>query len=926
MRYKGRSFLRDSKRATAASFFYKEDSVSNSGINRANLEYLEQLYADFKANPDSLDVTWKSFFEGMEFAQEGKFGMSDKELSVFQLIQAYRADGHLEADINPLYPAKPADRLALKAFGLSEKDLKSKFASGSLIGKPQATLEEIIATLKKTYCGHISLQAADAAPAEYKWLLNQFEGNGFKVSADEKKLALGSLTKAETLEKFVHSRYVGTKRFSVEGAESLLPMMDTLIARGAPLQVQEVFIGMAHRGRVNMLVNFMGKGEEYVFGDFNGPLELAEPVEGFDGDVKYHLGYVSEKKTAQGTCKVTMAYNPSHLETVNAVALGMARAAMKLRGDKTQKQVVPVLIHGDAAFAGQGIVQEVLQMAGVNSHKTGGTIHIVIDNQVGFTTGSEKTRSTRYSSDVAKMTFVPVLHVNGDDAEASVKAMDFAIRYRQEFGKDVVINMICFRKYGHNEGDEPAFTQGAMYDLIKVHPTVRELYGKQLIAEGSVDQKFVDDMNQTAMDRLQKIYDETKKQSPKLKNFKFEGPWKGLRRGTDADVEKPVDTKFNLENLKKIGVKISEFPTGFSPHPKLLKLLETRKNMGLGNEKIDWGMGEMLAYGSLLAEGTSVRLTGEDVVRGTFTHRHAGIYDVKNGQAYFPLADLNPKAELLIEESILSEYGVMGYEYGYSTQDPTSLVIWEAQFGDFVNGAQIVLDQYLAAGESKWQQMSGLVLLLPHGYEGQGPEHSSARLERFLQSCALNNMNVCNLTTPAQIYHALRRQVKRDFRKPLVVMSPKSLLRHPKAVSTVEDLANGQFQEVIKDTVDVSKVDTVVFVSGKLYYELLEEREKSKKENIALVRLEQIYPFPAKQVTEVLKSYSKAKTLVWAQEEPKNMGAFQHVYFKFVDVVQKAGLKLGFEYVGRGERSSPAVGSIHRHKVEQAEIIKSIFS
>lgn len=900
--------------------------MNNSGINRANLEYIEQLYTDFKSNPDSLATEWRSFFEGVEFAQEGKFGMSDKELSVFQLIQAYRADGHLEANINPLYAPQTNEQLSLKRFGLSDKDLNAKFQVGSLIGKQGATLADIIAHLRKTYCGTLALQASDASPKEQAWLAEQFETKTVSISGDEKKNALKGLTKAETLEKFIHQRYVGTKRFSVEGGESIIPMMDFLVEKGTGQKVQEIFLGMAHRGRVNMLVNFFGKGEEYVFGDFNGPLSLEQPVEDFDGDVKYHLGYTSEKKTANGTCRVNIAYNPSHLETVNAITVGMARAAQdKLGGDAFRKNVVPVLIHGDAAFAGQGIVQEVLQLAAVKPHTVGGTLHIIIDNQVGFTTNGFDTRSTRYASDSAKMTFTPVLHVNGDDVESGLKAMDIALRYRQEFGKDVVINMICFRKYGHNEGDEPAFTQPKMYELIKTHPTVRELYVKKLTAENSIDQATADKVYQDAWDRLQKIYDETKQNPPKLKNFKFEGAWKGLRKATDADFEKATNTTFDLATLKKVGEKLASYPESFTPHPKLIKLLETRKAMGTGKENIDWGTAELLAYGSLLMEGTDVRLTGEDCVRGTFTHRHAGMYDFKTNQAYFPLADINPKAKLLVAESILSEYGVVGFEYGYSVQNPRALVMWEAQFGDFVNGAQIVIDQYIAAGEAKWQQMCSLVMLLPHGYEGQGPEHSSCRIERFLQSSAQNNMQVCNLTTPAQIFHALRRQMHRDFRKPLIIASPKSLLRHPKAVSSLEDLAKGSFQEVIADTVDKSKVDTVVFVSGKFYYELLEEREKTKKENIALVRIEQLYPFPAKQVTEVLKSYPKAKTLIWAQEEPRNMGAFQSVYFKFADVVAKAGMKLGFEYVGRPERSSPATGSVHRHKLEQAEIIKSIF-
>lgn len=900
--------------------------MNNTGINRANLEYIEQLYSDFRSHPDTLSLEWKSFFEGMEFAQEGKFGMSDKELAVYQLIQAYRDHGHLQANLNPLYAPQKNEMLALSRFGLSEKDLSSTFQIGSLIGLANSSLKEIIAQLEKNYCGTIALQAADATPAEIKWLQSEFEKVTPKLSLDDKKAVLQSLTKAESLERFLHTRYVGAKRFSVEGADSFIPMMEHLAQRSTDEQVEEIFIGMAHRGRVNLLVNFCGKGEEYIFGDFNGPLHREAPIANFDGDVKYHLGYVAEKKSKTGVCKINLAYNPSHLETVNAIAVGMARASQdRLNKPDARKRVLPVLVHGDAAFAGQGIVQEVLQLAGVAPHTVGGTIHIILDNQVGFTTNGFDTRSTRYASDTAKMTFTPVLHANGDDAESCVRAMDIALRYRQQFNKDVVINLICYRKYGHNEGDEPAFTQPQMYEIIKAHKTVRDLYGQQLVAEGSMTQAQVDEFYTNAMNRLQTIFEETKKNPPKLKNFKFEGPWKGLRAAVDADFDKTADTKFPIEKLKKIGELIGSYPADFTPHPKLKRLLESRKNMGAGNEMIDWGMGELLAYGSLLSEGTNVRMTGEDCVRGTFTHRHAGMYDFTNGKAFFPLDAVNPDAKFLIAESILSEYGVVGFEYGFSVQDPRSLVMWEAQFGDFVNGAQIVLDQYLAAGEAKWQQMSGLVLLLPHGYEGQGPEHSSARMERFLQSSAQNNMQVCNLTTPAQIYHVLRRQMHRDFRKPLVIMSPKSLLRHPKAVSSLDELANGSFQEVIKDTVNPANVDTVVFVSGKLYYELLEARETTKKENVALVRLEQLYPFPARQVTEVLKSYPKAKTLVWAQEEPKNMGAFQNVYFKFADVVAKAGLKLAFEYAGRPERSSPATGFNHQHKEEQAEIIKSIF-
>lgn len=900
--------------------------------NIGNLEYIEQLYGQFKANPDSVTADWRRFFEGMEFGADGGLGLSEKELDVYHLITAYRNYGHFEADLDPLTNTpSPSDQLALSRFRLGEKDLESRFQIGAIIGKPNATLREILALLRSVYCGKLSVQVAEALPEVRNWFIKEFENEGpkFKLSAEDKKAAYVSVARAESLEKFIHTRYVGTKRFSVEGADALLPMLETLIARGTAKGVKEIIIGMAHRGRVNVLANFMGKGLEYIFGDFNGPLEVAEPVDDFDGDVKYHLGYQSTKDTPNGPCEVRLAYNPSHLETVNPVVLGMVRAAQRRRQDtKERKTVVPVLIHGDGAFAGQGVVMETFQMSQVKGYTVGGTVHIVIDNQVAFTTSPENDRSSHYASDPAKVLATPVLHVNGDDAEACIRAMDIAIRFRQEWGRDIVINMVCYRRFGHNEGDEPAYTQPLMYDIIKKHPTLREIYGKQLVREGSIDQAFFEGFFQEKLDNLQKVYDDTKKAPPKVKPFKFEGFWKGLRKGGSLDMEKPVDTKVPMKVLQDVGVKLGEFPQGFTPHPKLLKLLESRKNMALGKEPIDWGMGELLAYGSLLAEGNSVRLTGQDCVRGTFTHRHAGLYDSKTGELYVALDTVNgDKVEFCVYDSILSEYAVLGFEYGNAAADPTFLTLWEAQFGDFCNGAQIIIDQFLSAGEAKWMQMAGLVLLLPHGYEGQGPEHSSARLERWLQLCAQANMQVVNLTTPAQIYHALRRQMKRDFRKPLVVMSPKSLLRHPKVTSTLEELANGSFQEVIADPLvkDPKKIETVVFHSGKLYYDLLEEKEKNGHEKTALVRMEQLYPFPHWEVAKIMKLYPKAKKVVWAQEEPKNMGSWQHVYFKFKDFFAKEGLKFDLEYVGRPERSSPATGSIYRHKVEQAEIVQSVF-
>lgn len=901
-------------------------------MNHMNLEYLESLYNQFKISPDSIELEWKRFFEGVEFAKDGAFGLSEKELEVYNLISAYRNYGHFEADLDPLTNSvAPSEQLSLGKFNLSEKDLSQKFQIGSMIGKPNAALSEIIAHLKSVYCGRLTVQCAEALPDVRNWFINEFEKNptGFKLTNEEKKEILSSVTQAESLEKFIHTRYVGTKRFSLEGGDALLPMLDRITQKGAALKVEELVIGMAHRGRVNVLANYMQKDVATMFADFNGPTELEAPVEDFDGDVKYHLGYSKVKKTKAGDVEAHLAFNPSHLEAVNPVVLGMARASQRKRKDtKDRSRVIPVLIHGDAAFAGQGIVMEVFQMAHVRGYNVGGSIHIVIDNQVGFTTNPENGRSSHYSSDVAKVLAIPVIHCNGDDVESCVRAVDIAVRYRQEWKRDIVINMICYRRYGHNEGDEPAYTQPLMYDIIRKHPTLRELYVKQLVQSGACDQAYADSLMTNKMNELQKIYEEAKTSPPKVKTFKFEGPWKGLRKATQSDIETTANTSVDITTLKKIGAMLTEIPTSFNLHPKLTKLVETRKAMANGTEPIDWGMAELLAYGSLINEGTSVRLTGQDCVRGTFTHRHAAFYDTKTGEAFFPLKQLNSeKTNLCIYDSILSEYAVMGFEYGNSITDPSFLTMWEAQFGDFSNGAQIIIDQFLSAGEAKWQQMSGLVLLLPHGYEGQGPEHSSARLERYLQLSAQNNIQVANLTTPSQIFHALRRQVRRDFRKPLVVMSPKSLLRHPRATNMIDEIANGSFQEVIKDPfiTDAKKVEKIVFVSGKLYYELLEEREKTRDLNTALVRLEQISPFPAHKVKEIFSLYSNAKKMVWAQEEPKNMGSYQFVFFKFMELISQLNLKLSMTYAGRPERSSPAVGSIYRHRDEQQQLIGDVF-
>lgn len=899
-------------------------------FNRSNLEYIEGLYQQFKVNPQAVNLEWQRFFEGIEFAQDGSFGLSEKELDVYHLISAYRNYGHFEADLDPLSNTPtPSDQLSLSRFNLKDSDLNTQFQIGAIIGKPNGTLSEIIQHLKKCYCGTLTVQCAEALPEVRNWFIKEFEkeNQNFKLNPNEKKQVFESIVRAESLEKFIHTRYVGTKRFSVEGGDALLPMLETLVSRGTAhtKKVEEIIIGMAHRGRVNVLANFMDKGLDSIFADFNGPTEMTEKLDDFDGDVKYHLGKVAHKKTENGDCQVTLAFNPSHLEAVNPVVLGMVRAAQRRRKDtENRKKVIPVLIHGDAAFSGQGVILETFQMSQLKGYTVGGTLHIVIDNQIGFTTNPENSRSSHYPSDVAKIIAAPVLHCNGDDAESCVRAMDIALKYRQEWGRDIVINMTCYRRFGHNEGDEPAYTQPLMYDIIKKHPTLREIYGKQLIKESVIDQNYFDQHYNARMDAIQKIYDDTKKNPPKNKPFQFDGFWTGLRKGKAEDCMKSVNTQFPIEKLKEIGSKIASFPQGFNPHPKLLKLIEQRKNMSQGSEPIDWGMGEMLAYGSLISEGTSVRISGQDAIRGTFTHRHAGLYDHKTNEYFNALKHLKDNVEFCVYDSVLSEYAVLGFEYGNAICDPTFLTIWEAQFGDFANGAQIIIDQFLSSGESKWMQMTGLVLLLPHGYEGQGPEHSSARLERFLQLAAQNSIQVMNLTTPAQIYHALRRQMKRDYRKPMIVMSPKKLLRLPAATSTLEDLATGSFKEVIEDsTVDTKAVETAMFVSGKLYYELLEERTKTSQNKVALIRIEQIYPFAQDQVKKILKSYPQLKNVVWAQEEPKNMGAYQHVYFKFQELFDQENMNYRLKYVGRPERSSPATGSVYRHNVEQQEILSA---
>lgn len=919
-------------------------------MDRSNLDYVDSIYQSYQKDPKSVADEWRFFFQGMEFGldkspqdsqlQAGSTPSStlnQDEIKVMQLIDAYRHYGHLKADLDPLkLLERKGDQLELKKHGLSEKDLDKKFQATSIIGLKDVTLKQAVEHLNKIYCQTLAVQVQDAFPEKRDWFYKEFESQSTAqlLTSELKKKIFQQLTRTESLEKFFHTRFVAQKRFSIEGADAMIPMLEYLVDAGTGVGVEEIVIGMAHRGRINVLANFMEKGLDIILAEFTGMGIPDTEIEVNDGDVKYHMGYSTDKQTATGPCHVSLAFNPSHLEAVNPVVCGMARAKQRRRKDtKERRKVIPVLIHGDAAFAGQGVVLETLQLSEVPGYTVGGTIHIVVDNQVGFTTSPDVARSNYYSSDTAKVLSTPVLHVNADDPEACVQAMDIALRFRQQYRQDIVIHMVCYRKYGHNEGDEPAFTQPVMYGVIKSHPTVREIYSKKLVESKVIESTYVDSFFQEKIDNLQKVLDKVKSKPPVLKPIAFEGLWKGLRRSRRDDFSQTVDTSVDRQTLKEVAKALVTVPESFSAHPKLLKLLEARDKMVFETELVDWGMAELLAYGTLLKENISVRLSGQDVARGTFTHRHCNYFDTKSNAVYNPFEQLSSTHEFCVYNSVLSEYAVLGFEYGNAIVDPTFLTIWEAQFGDFANGAQIIIDQFLSSGESKWQRMCGLVLLLPHGYEGQGPEHSSARLERFLQLCAQDNMQVCNLTTPAQIFHALRRQVKREFRKPLVVMSPKSLLRHPRAISTLDSLTQGHFMDVIDDVhvKDRKTVETLVLCSGKIYFELEEYKEQKPdyQKKFAVARLEQIYPFPDSFLLPILQSYPNLKRVVWAQEEPKNMGAWMMVSTKLRSLLaqQKGVLSdLPLQYVGRTDRASPATGSTKTHAVEQNEIITTIFS
>ncbi len=895
-----------------------------SYLSNGDVAAFDELYSQYKQDPASVDSGWQRFFEGFEF-QHTDFesgGISEnmhKEFKVMNLIHAYRTRGHLFTKTNPVRERrKYSPTLAIENFALSEKDLEETFQSGEEIGIGPAKLKDIIAHLEETYCDSIGFEYNYIRkPETVQYLRNMIElKNRPKLSDGDRKHIMHKLNQATVFEQFLQKKFVGQKRFSIEGAEALIPALDRLIEHASTKGVKEFVMGMAHRGRLNVLANIFNKTYENIFSEFEGKV-YEDSL--FDGDVKYHLGFTCDVTADSGKeIKMTLSPNPSHLEAVDPVVEGITRAKIDEKG-YSEDEIVPILVHGDAAVAGQGIVYEVLQMAQLDGYRTGGTIHIVINNQVGFTTNYLDARSSTYCTDVAKTTLCPVFHVNGDDIEAVVQTAQMALEYRQKYNADVFIDLLCYRKYGHNEGDEPKFTQPTLYKAISKHPNPREIYVKDLIAKGMITQEEAKVMEKEFDDTLQERLSDAKEiEKAKVTNF-LEEEWKHLSKSKNEDFHESPDTSYNHARLQELGKKMATLPEGKKYFRKIQKLMKDRLNM-LESNQLDWGMGEMLAYASLLDEGHPVRISGQDVERGTFSHRHAVVKTEDDEEEVITLNLLSDKqAKLQIYNSFLSEYGVLGFDYGYAFGTPDGLTIWEAQFGDFNNGAQIIIDQFISAAEDKWRAMNGLVMLLPHGYEGMGSEHSSGRMERYLQLCAEDNMVVCDVTTPANYFHLLRRQLKWHFRKPLVVFTPKKLLRYPKCVSTLEDMSTGRFQEVLDDTRDLDKsvVDTVAFCTGKIYYDTLEAFEKvGGASNIALIRLEQIYPYPEVQIEKLMAQYPNVKNHVWLQEEPENMGAWSFILRKMRNYNP--------EVIARPESGSPASGSPKVHEIRHQALFDAL--
>ena len=943
-----------------------------SGINS---EFINQFYSDYLNDPNSLPNSWIKFFDGLsedeklilddlngpswspeKKIQKSKSYLIDnkknkdvnedlnlssaKEASkdsvrAIMLIRAYRIRGHLIANLDPLSIQKKEEHPELipETYGFSKKDYKRKIFLDGVLGLQYADLNQILDILKRTYCSAIGYEFMHMGdPEEKAWIRNRIEGQEKDIvfTQNGKKAILNKIIQAEGFEKYLHVKFVGTKRFGLDGGESLIPALEQIIKRGGNLGAKEIKIGMPHRGRLNVLANVMGKPFRAIFSEFFG--KSVNASKDFEGDVKYHLGASSNREFDGNSVHISLTDNPSHLEAVNPVVLGQVRAKQFFHKDKDRKKVIPVLMHGDAAFAGQGIVAECFAMSGLPGHNIGGTIHIIVNNQIGFTTAPRFARSSPYPSDVAKIAQAPIFHVNGDDPEAVVHCAKIATEYRQKFNRDVVIDMVCYRRFGHNEGDEPSFTQPIMYRKIKSHPTTLTLYGKRLSAEGLTSYEKLQKEKVEFKQYLEKEFDISKSYKSELKWF--DGAWSRFKPGLGKD--KRGVSGVERGKLEKIGKKIFTIPTNFNAHKTLKRVFELRKEM-LNAGKLDWSSAESLAIGTLLTEGFSVRLSGQDSGRGTFSQRHAILRNQENHDRYIPVNNIE-KGQMKFEviDSLLSELAVLGFEFGYSLSEPETLVLWEAQFGDFANGGQVIIDQFITSSESKWGRASGLVLLLPHGYEGQGPEHSSARLERFLQLCAGENIQVVNCTTPSNYFHVLRRQMHREFRKPLIIMTPKSLLRHKRCISNISEFTSrSSFHRVLEDDAykkenklitlkKDSKIKKVVMCSGKIYYDLVEAREKNKKDKVIFVRLEQLYPFPAKTLANVLKRYKNAE-FIWCQEEPKNMGAWNTVRNYIERTLEIINIKdINVKYVGRKASSSTATGNANKHLAQQKEILEKI--
>ena len=905
-----------------------------SFLNSANTAYFAELYDQYLKSPDTVEPSWRAFFQGFDFGQENGTSQIEvdnlvpeniqKEFQVVKLIDAYRNRGHLFTKTNPVRARRSySPNLDFQNFGLEEKDLKTVFSAGEIMGIGSSTLTEIINHLQQIYCDSIGIEYMYIRnPVKVNWIQKKLNVNTNhpKFTSDQKKHILSKLNEAVSFENFLHTKFVGQKRFSLEGGESLIPAIDSIIELAAEKGVEEFVMGMAHRGRLNTLINIFGKSAKDIFNEFQGKDYDEEMI--FDGDVKYHMGWTCKRDTDSGKkVNLNIAPNPSHLETVGAIVQGITRAKQEDDFSGDLSKVLPIIIHGDAAIAGQGLPYEIVQMAGLKGYGTGGTIHIVVNNQIGFTTNYLDARTSTYCTDVGKVTLCPIFHVNADDVEAVIHAALFALEYRMEFNQDVFIDLLGYRKYGHNEGDEPRFTQPKLYKAIANHKNPKQIYSEILLSQGVIDQKHLSQIEKEYRQMLDKAFDDSSKVKETIITDFMGDEWKEFQRADEKIMSKEVETKISISNLEQLANALTTLPEEKKFLRKIIKLIDDRKKMFFETDKIDWAMGEMLAYGSLLMEGFNVRISGQDVERGTFSHRHAILKAEDSEEEVILLKNIETKnkGNFSIYNSLLSEYGVLGFDYGYAMASPKTLTIWEAQFGDFSNGAQIILDQYISAAEDKWKLQNGIVLFLPHGYEGQGAEHSSARMERYLQLCAEDNMIIANCTTPSNLFHLLRRQTIVNYRKPLIVFTPKSLLRHPLAVSKKNDFIKGRFELLIPDKkVLPDKSKTLVFCSGKFYYDLIKAREEKNRMDVAIIRVEQIFPLPKDQINYQLSLYSKTKDVVWAQEEPKNMGALSYLLLHF----EKATT---FRIVSRPFSDSPASGSSVRFQKRHNKVIEKVF-